>query len=252
MDIDGKYGKGGSVNETIAQLLYEKSIILKNDASYYTQSPPKSLDINDMILIDELNDLSLEDGCATLAYFTAFTIVKSLELISNNFLKLENKNNNITIKKNEEPIIKFIDTSSRFGHGRFMTREEKSKFLCAPPLNPNDTRIDLNIVNLNVNSETNNDNNNNNNTFQWILCGVGLYNPNIHEQLTKLLKFKYGNDKIIINTADELGWNNQSIEAELFAYLAVRSINNLPLSLPNTTGVKSPLCGGKCYFPNQM
>jgi large subunit ribosomal protein L3e len=35
-----------------------------------------------------------------------------------------------TTKKHlEEVELKFIDTSSKFGHGRFQTQEEKDKFL---------------------------------------------------------------------------------------------------------------------------
>jgi anhydro-N-acetylmuramic acid kinase len=34
------------------------------------------------------------------------------------------------------------------------------------------------------------------------------------------------------------------IEAQMFAYLAVRSVKKLPLSLPSTTGVKKAKSGG--------
>jgi len=35
------------------------------------------------------------------------------------------------------------------------------------------------------------------------------------------------------------------MEAEAFAYLAVRSLYGLPLSFPETTGVKAPQTGGR-------
>ena len=35
----------------------------------------------------------------------------------------------------------------------------------------------------------------------------------------------------------------------LFAYLAVRSLKCLPLSVPGTTGVPEPLSGGHAYIP---
>ncbi|MBT3778175.1 MAG: hypothetical protein HOF83_09055, partial [Pelagibacteraceae bacterium] len=35
-----------------------------------------------------------------------------------------------------------------------------------------------------------------------------------------------------------------AIEAEAFAFLAVRSLKKLPLSFPSTTGVKYPVSGG--------
>lgn len=48
--------------------------------------------------------------------------------------------------------------------------------------------------------------------------------------------------------ADDLGWNGDFLEAEAFAYLAVRSLMGLPLSLPTTTGVSQPMTGG-AYHP---
>ncbi|MBI1300211.1 MAG: anhydro-N-acetylmuramic acid kinase [Alphaproteobacteria bacterium] len=43
---------------------------------------------------------------------------------------------------------------------------------------------------------------------------------------------------------DVLGWNGDAIEAEGFAYLAVRSKEGLHLTLPTTTGSKEPTGGG--------
>ncbi|MEP9401538.1 anhydro-N-acetylmuramic acid kinase [Sphingomonas sp. VNH70] len=47
--------------------------------------------------------------------------------------------------------------------------------------------------------------------------------------------------------SDALGWNGDALEAEGFAYLAVRSRNGLPISFPGTTGVDRPLTGGTLY-----
>jgi 1,6-anhydro-N-acetylmuramate kinase len=47
-----------------------------------------------------------------------------------------------------------------------------------------------------------------------------------------------------LETADAVGWSSQSIEAPAFAYLAVRTVNGLPITFPATTGVKQPLRGG--------
>ncbi|MEA2778620.1 MAG: anhydro-N-acetylmuramic acid kinase, partial [Rhodospirillaceae bacterium] len=41
------------------------------------------------------------------------------------------------------------------------------------------------------------------------------------------------------------GWNGDALEAQAFAYLAVRSLAGLPLSLPTTTGVARPMTGGR-------
>jgi len=72
----------------------------------------------------------------------------------------------------------------------------------------------------------------------WILAGGGWNNPVIlHELKTRLHGFN-------VVTATEMGWNNAGLEAQIFAYLAVRSLMGLPLSLPNTTGVSKPTSGG--------
>jgi anhydro-N-acetylmuramic acid kinase len=43
-----------------------------------------------------------------------------------------------------------------------------------------------------------------------------------------------------VQTADDAGWSIDALEAQAFAYLAVRSLRGLPISLPATTGV--PRC----------
>ncbi len=45
------------------------------------------------------------------------------------------------------------------------------------------------------------------------------------------------------------GWSGDAIEAQAFAYLAVRSLRGLPLSLPSTTGVPTPMTGGRLFRP---
>ena len=39
--------------------------------------------------------------------------------------------------------------------------------------------------------------------------------------------------------------NGDFVESQAFAYLAVRSLMNLPISFPGTTGCKEPSLGGK-------
>ncbi len=48
-----------------------------------------------------------------------------------------------------------------------------------------------------------------------------------------------------VDPVDSLGWDGDGLEAQAFAYLAVRSLAGLPLSLPTTTGVPRPLTGGR-------
>jgi len=52
-----------------------------------------------------------------------------------------------------------------------------------------------------------------------------------------------------INPVEILGWNGDMVEAECFAWLAVRVVKGLPLSLPTTTGVPYPMTGGRVDYP---
>jgi anhydro-N-acetylmuramic acid kinase len=53
-----------------------------------------------------------------------------------------------------------------------------------------------------------------------------------------------GFDGVSVRKVDDLGWNGDALEAEGFAYLAARSLEELPLSLPGTTSVPRPVTGG--------
>jgi anhydro-N-acetylmuramic acid kinase len=48
----------------------------------------------------------------------------------------------------------------------------------------------------------------------------------------------------VVVPAEAQGLNGDSVEAEAFAYLAVRSLRGLPLSFPSTTRVPAPMPGG--------
>jgi anhydro-N-acetylmuramic acid kinase len=50
-------------------------------------------------------------------------------------------------------------------------------------------------------------------------------------------------------SADALGWRGDAIEAEAFAFLAARTALGLPISFPGTTGVASPMTGGRIVRP---
>ena len=54
-------------------------------------------------------------------------------------------------------------------------------------------------------------------------------------------------DKININivNVNQLGLNGDFIESQAFAYLGIRKIRNLPITFPQTTGVKKSVTGGK-------
>ncbi|MBN9045724.1 MAG: anhydro-N-acetylmuramic acid kinase [Rhizobiales bacterium] len=44
---------------------------------------------------------------------------------------------------------------------------------------------------------------------------------------------------------EALGWRGDAVEAECFAFLAVRALRGLPISFPGTTGVPHPMTGGR-------
>ncbi|MCP1470704.1 anhydro-N-acetylmuramic acid kinase [Sphingobium sp. OAS761] len=52
---------------------------------------------------------------------------------------------------------------------------------------------------------------------------------------------------LAVEPVDGLGWNGDAIEAQGFAYMAVRHLNGLPISFPGTTGVPAPMTGGVLF-----
>ncbi|QLH41942.1 MAG: anhydro-N-acetylmuramic acid kinase [Coxiellaceae bacterium] len=81
----------------------------------------------------------------------------------------------------------------------------------------------------------------------WVLAGGGWNNPVILQALQQQLCHQLG-PAVQVKTADEFGWNSQAMEAQIFAYFAVRSLKNLPLSTPNTTGISQAVSGGHAYL----
>ena len=72
----------------------------------------------------------------------------------------------------------------------------------------------------------------------WLLCGGGRHNPVLRAELQQKLPGH-------CQPGEEWNWPGDSLEAEAFAWLAVRSKRGLPLSLPGTTGASHPVCGGR-------
>ena len=77
----------------------------------------------------------------------------------------------------------------------------------------------------------------------WIVAGGGARNPTLMRMLADQLA------PAKIESAHAAGWSIDSLEAQAFAYLAVRSLRGLPLTFPGTTGVKEPLTGGVLVRP---
>jgi len=79
----------------------------------------------------------------------------------------------------------------------------------------------------------------------YIICGGGRLNRVLMQDLKDLAQSQ-GAEVI---AAEEAGFNGDSMEAEAWGYLAVRSLDGLPLTFPGTTGVRTPVSGGVVVKP---
>jgi anhydro-N-acetylmuramic acid kinase len=77
----------------------------------------------------------------------------------------------------------------------------------------------------------------------WIVAGGGTRNPTLMRMLADRLA------PAAVETADAVGWSADALEAQAFAYLAVRSLKGLPNTFPTTTGVPRPIAGGVIARP---
>jgi anhydro-N-acetylmuramic acid kinase len=76
----------------------------------------------------------------------------------------------------------------------------------------------------------------------WIVAGGGARNAT----LLSMLRARLGAP---VRVADDVGWSADAMEAQAFAFLAVRSLRGLPLTFPTTTGVPRPTPGGVVAVP---
>jgi anhydro-N-acetylmuramic acid kinase len=77
----------------------------------------------------------------------------------------------------------------------------------------------------------------------WIVAGGGARNPTLMRMLSERLAPAH------VESAHAVGWSVDSLEAQAFGFLAVRSLRGLPLTFPGTTGVPRPLTGGVLAKP---
>jgi anhydro-N-acetylmuramic acid kinase len=76
----------------------------------------------------------------------------------------------------------------------------------------------------------------------WVVCGGGRRNRFLMELLAWHL------DAPVV-PAEAIGIDGDSLEAEAWGYLAVRSLKRQPITFPTTTGVPKPLTGGVRHKP---
>jgi len=150
-DPDGKYASAGTPNFHVVKTWLERE--------FFKRPTPRSADRYDFDVINDMDDLSVEDGAATLAAFTTLAAIYTLNDMA-----------------------------------------DKPRSV--------------------------------------IVCGGGRHNKAMMWMLSEHLN-------ATVKTSEEVGWNSDAIEAQAFAYLAVRSKWRLPISYPMTTGVPHAMTGGR-------
>ena len=153
-DDDGAAAASGLVDDAVLGRLLEHA--------YFSKPPPKSLDRNDFTTAGVAH-LSVADGAATLAAFTAHAIGKALEHMP------------------QHPAL-------------------------------------------------------------WVVCGGGRRNQTLMTMIADAVAGP-------VAAAEAHGFDGDAVEAEAWAYLAVRSVAGEPLTYPGTTGVAEPTCGGIFVHP---
>ena len=154
-DPDGRYAAAGTPYFPLVRKWLERG--------FFQSATPRSADRYDFDVINDMDNLSVEDGAATLAAFTTLAAVYTLN-----------------------------------------DMREKPRSL--------------------------------------IVCGGGRHNKAMVWMLREHLE-------ATVKTAEEVGWNSDAIEAQAFAYLAVRAKWKLPISFPTTTGIAKPMTGGVLAMP---
>ena len=77
---------------------------------------------------------------------------------------------------------------------------------------------------------------------RWLVAGGGRRNAALMNELAARIGAP-------VEPVEAVGWDGAALEAEAFAYLAVRTVRDLPSSWPATTGVPRPCVGGVVHRP---
>ena len=76
------------------------------------------------------------------------------------------------------------------------------------------------------------------NVYNWLVCGGGRKNKYLIE------KIKSNFEKIQIDLIDKYEIDGDFVESQAFAFLAIRSLEGMHISFPNTTRCKESISGG--------
>lgn len=75
---------------------------------------------------------------------------------------------------------------------------------------------------------------------RWLVTGGGRRNPVLMAALREILQ-------VSVEPVEAVGWDGDALEAQAFAFMAIRAKAGLPISFPGTTGVPQPLTGGRLH-----
>lgn len=73
---------------------------------------------------------------------------------------------------------------------------------------------------------------------RWLVCGGGRHNRSLMRALSRRLQAP-------VAAVEDVGWNGDALEAQAFAFLALRRLRGLPITAPGTTGATRPMPGGR-------
>ncbi len=76
------------------------------------------------------------------------------------------------------------------------------------------------------------------NVNKWLVCGGGRKNVFLLENI------KDNFDNLDLDPIEKYGIDGDFIESQAFAFLAIRSLEKMPISFPSTTRCKEPITGG--------
>tara|TARA_B100000575_G_C23122994_1_gene650130 strand:- start:137 stop:1261 length:1125 start_codon:yes stop_codon:yes gene_type:complete len=114
-------------------------------------------------------------------------------------------------------------------------------------LNLNDNDILSTLTNLTALTIVQSINEYSKNCKEIYICGGGAKNNSIMKNIEVEAK-RIISDQIIIKTTSDLNFHPKTVEAGLFAWLAMSKINNIKLDYRNITGSNMPTELGKIYF----
>ena len=77
-------------------------------------------------------------------------------------------------------------------------------------------------------------------SWKVLVCGGGRKNKTLIDSINNKI-----HKNLVIQSIDDYGIDGDYVESQTFAFLAIRSFINLPISFPATTGCKEPTTGGE-------